>query len=89
MSKDNSGSAFPIRQHYDEATGHYIQYAHDGMTLRQYYAAHCNLGVNDAVDWLVSTGNEIPTGLQIFEALAVLKFMYADAMILEQNKDYK
>jgi len=82
MSKDNSGSAFPIRQHYDEATGHYIHYADDGMSLRDYFAASAVKGF---------TANPMcnPETQQHFNNLAEDAYRLADAMIAERNKESK
>lgn len=87
MSKQDGGSAFPIKEDYSESQGRYLQYASDGMSLRDYFAAHSNLTIADAVNWLAGIGNIKPTGLEIMQGLATMKFMYADSMIAERNKE--
>ncbi len=36
---NDGGPAFPVAEIFDERTGNYTQYASDGMSLRDYFAA--------------------------------------------------
>lgn len=60
-----------------------------GMTLRQYYAAHAPITIRDAVDYLGAKG-EINSGEvtpKVRECFARMRFEYADAMIAAEAGD--
>ncbi|MCK5612082.1 hypothetical protein KAR91_59980 [Candidatus Pacearchaeota archaeon] len=58
----------------------------NGLTKREYFAAHAPITLEDAEKYLFSTGvKETKFGL-ILSILADLRFDYADAMIAEGKK---
>jgi hypothetical protein len=75
----DGGPAFPIHEIIDERNGNVTQYAHGGMTLRDYFAAKamsslislstCGGGLNSEGTWLVSAS-----------------YKWADAMLAEREK---
>lgn len=76
MSKDNGGPAFPVREHYNESQGVYVQYASDGMTLRDYFAAK-------ALSGLCADGST--AGTKAVDLVAEC-YQLADAMLAERAK---
>lgn len=77
--KNTGGPAFPVAQDYDERVGAYIQYASDGMTLRDYFAAKAMQGV------LSGTGlghmNVHPSYYDSLAGTAKTAYLIADAML--------
>lgn len=83
MSKDNGGPAFP-REDY-QANGHdrgFEKLGQEGMTLRDYFAAKAMQG------WLASYGpsDKHPALNDSSDALAVISYQIADAMLEARNK---
>lgn len=72
---DNSGSAFPIREDYNEREGRYVQFASDGLSIRDYFAAK-------AMQGMLSDPTVACDGVR----LARIAYSHADAMIAERNK---
>lgn len=52
-----------------------------GMTLRDYFAAHAPFTAADAEKGIRGVSAEPPTGSQLVEMLAGMRYAYADAMI--------
>lgn len=73
MSRDTGGPAFPIAitgaggfktvDEFDRAVA--------GMTLRDYFAAHCPMEIDERRSW---------------ETEAEVRYKYADAMLAERSK---
>ena len=53
----------------------------DGMTLRDYFAAHAPIGVADANEAFYRTNSRNPRESEMLDTLAVLRSRYADAML--------
>jgi hypothetical protein len=70
MSKDG-GPAFPVAPQFDERRGEYTNYGSDGMSLRDYFAAHCPVQWSPCVSW---------------KAEAEFRYAYAAAMLAERSK---
>lgn len=68
MSKETGGPAFPVT--LTDKSGQ-IAPTFEGMTLRDYFAAHCPLPLYDGRSW---------------EEEALARYAYADAMIAERSK---
>lgn len=77
MAKHDGGAAFPLycvpgdRQNTS------------GMSLRQYYAAHAPITLDDAVQGLQDNGITQPKYGQIMKHLAQMRTAYADEMLKE------
>lgn len=82
MEKDTGGAAFPKAglDPWNQAKS-----VHCGMTLRDYFAAHAPVTIDDAVHALQCVGNNDPTGGEIFLMMSAMRFGYADAMIETRN----
>jgi len=75
-NKDNGGPAFPVREDYSESQGRYVQYASDGISVRDYFAAK-------ALGGMCADGSTSGTkAVDIVEEC----YMLADLMLLERNK---
>ena len=66
--KADGGPAFPIPEYLTVPEGHG---APGGMTLRDYFAAHCPLPTSDMREWIDE---------------AKMRYEYADAMLAERTK---
>jgi len=75
MSKDNGGPAFPIAEDYSESQGRYVQYASDGMSLRDYFAAKAMQASRSRQSQYTSWND-----------LAKDAYEISDAMLLERDK---
>ena len=85
----NGGPAFPTELHNPGNVGvtgfdrevvppkSFAEYS--GMSLRDYFAAHCPITFNEALDFNVGGGDD----MKFFTAM---RLEYADAMIAERNK---
>jgi hypothetical protein len=61
----------------------------DGMTMRQYYAAHCPFTLDQAMATLreeIKGTNKTFTGEDMVACLVKYRFIYADLMIAEDLK---
>lgn len=78
MATDTGGPAFPI-QHQEDRDGNVITYTHDGMTLRDYFAAKAL----QSLIVVVSAGQHSCVGpSQTPEGrLAIDAYLLADAML--------
>ena len=57
---------------------------YDGLTRREYYAAHAPITVDDAEKFLgIASGPHTP---EIINTLAELRWRYADAMLEQEDK---
>lgn len=89
MSKDMSGPAFPIPLNAGENySGHGIA---DGMTLREYFAAHAPITYNEALaHWYGAPDREKGSSPMVSDVVAMLRLMryaYADEMLAGREKD--
>lgn len=73
MSKDNGGPAFPFEFKHDRVNA----WQHEGMTLRDYFAAKAMQSILDQKD--VHDGREC-------ENAAWMSYRMADAMLTERDK---
>lgn len=79
---NNDGATFPGEQYgawewYD--TG-------KGMSLRDYFAAHAPITLDDARDVMESTGRTSFTWEELIDTLAQMRVKYADTMLKEREK---
>ena len=89
MSKiNNGGPAFPMAKvtvlAEDGTPNEACSLTHDGMTLRDYFAAHCPITIEQAV--VIANDLDLPTDVvRSFDGLmrwyAELRVRYADAML--------
>lgn len=83
MNKKNTGGpAFPSHGSMGEV-------AHEGMTLRDYFAAHAPITLTDAVEFLDTYGGEVVGPWRpekVLQTLAELRVEYADAMIAARSQ---
>lgn len=56
------------------------------MTVREYLAAHAPITMDEAYQALKRMGSPEPTGREVFEFLAMMRWEYADIMIAERDK---
>jgi hypothetical protein len=80
MNNQNTGGpAFPSTHPHGQD---------EGMTLRDYFAAHAPITLTDAVEFLDTYGGEV-TGpwppQKVLRTLADLRVEYADAMLQARN----
>ena len=83
MSKNDGGSAFPIRNVLDD-NGLVIDWAQSGMTLRDWFAGQALIGLMAGWESVkLDSGRESgkPSDLASFA------FQTADAMLTERNKE--
>lgn len=76
MSKNTGGPAFPVSE-VSNRHGDTIQYPSEGMTLRDYFAAKAMQGMICAA----SEQNADSTAPDLFSAIAMDSYSYADAML--------
>ncbi len=63
--------------------------AQQGMTLRDYFAAHAPFTMTDVIESFISNSKENqkgPTGREIIDFMVALRFSYADAILAERAK---
>jgi len=84
MSKDNGGPAFPI--HPGAAMDGQLVRETQGMTLRDYFAAHAPITLQDAIWAMQQIGETVKTGEELITFFAQLRLAYADAMLKEREK---
>lgn len=77
--KNDGGMAFPMYFGGD------IQ-PQGGMTLRDYFAAKCNIEVYAPVDTFYRKHGRNPTGNELAIWIAEMRFIEADAMLAERAK---
>lgn len=77
MGRETGGPAFPISPHSGEPCD-------DGMSLRDYFAAHAPIGWKDVLD-ITGAPQDMPIG-EIFAEWAELRLAYADAMLKARGK---
>lgn len=91
--KMDGGPAFPHKERVRDTAAYpgaeYFDRYHDGMTLRDYFAADAPIKLGDAI--AVEYQANIPHMsdaeiLQVFATLARLRYQYADAMLEERAK---
>lgn len=82
MKKDEGGSAFPIQEIPGISTGA------NGMTLRDYFAAHENSVPTQ--EWVLKFNGRLVGGRvsaeELAAAVAAWRYLMADAMIAERGK---
>ena len=89
MSRNDGGQAYPVP--LAAGTMGDILHGYEGMTMRQYYAAHAPVTLDDALLFArhacLSVGmlDDVSRG-GVFRALAILRLEYADMMIAEGEK---
>jgi hypothetical protein len=90
MTKQKTGGpAFPASSGWDSQGNWCRNYTdNEGMTLRDYFAAHAPITLTDAVEFLDTYGGEV-TGpwppQKVLRTLADLRVEYADAMLQARN----
>lgn len=72
---NNGGPAFPYHDSY-----------RSGMSLRDYFAAHAPITLDDARDAMESMGRTSYTWEELIHTLAQMRFGYADDMLKEREK---
>lgn len=77
----NNPPAFPNVG--DNSAGHEI---YDGMSLRDYFAAACDVKAYNPVDTFVTKHNRQPTIEELSQHLAFIRYTEADAMLIERAK---
>lgn len=77
-SINDGGPAFPTDNaaQTGNATWHF-----QGMSLRDYLAAHAPMSLQDAKTACLSKTVSPPTGQELVDMLAAMKYVYADAML--------
>lgn len=70
--KRDGGPAFPCEKKYQEFTRQETPIGFPGMTLRDYFAAHCP---------------EFPHGNLLWSQIASARYAYADAMLAERERE--
>jgi hypothetical protein len=75
MSRDTGGPAFPTQEVFDERRGEVIQYASEGATLRDYFAAKAMEGLMARV------------GKHDAYLIAHNAYIVADAMLAARSKE--
>lgn len=85
--KDDGGPAFPVQPAWDD-DGEIIMYASDGMSLRDYLAAHAP---HPPSEWYQSqreaqTTQGNPWNFDPISALIRWRWHYADLMIAERDR---
>jgi hypothetical protein len=83
MSKDNSEPAFPAPEASMEHCGKADGYT--GMTLRDYFAAKCDIAVYAPVDSLYRKHGRNPTVNELAAWIAEVRFIEADAMLVARS----
>lgn len=78
-AKNNGGPAFPFPTH--DSNGISGQFAHSGMTLRDWFAGMAMQGIFAG---LAGEKDADPSGLEVHVARA--GYLMADAMLLERDK---
>lgn len=81
MSNDNSGPAFPREDYQTNGCG-----GQEGMTLRDYFAAHAPITLAEAWEYFNNMHNRRPRPSEAITMLANLRGAYADAMLMERAK---
>lgn len=72
--KNTGGPAFPSHGTMGEVTC-------EGMTLREYFAAHAPITMSEAELAIKAIGEVNYTGEQIMKMLCTLRWLYADTML--------
>lgn len=84
MNRTNTGGpAFSRPAVFTEVLG-LASVEQDGMTLRDYFAAHAPITWQDAIEWLDTYGGEVVGPWhpeRIMDTLVMLRNEYADAML--------
>lgn len=80
MSIETGGSAFPMQA--SEYGGHGSD---GGMSLRDYFAAKCDISVYAPVDSLYRKHGRNPTVNELAAWIAEVRFIEADAMLEARN----
>jgi hypothetical protein len=76
MDINDGGPAFPIAEAFDERTGNVTQYASNGMSLRDYFAAKAMQGL------LANPGCEYsPMNIEAVEQVTSDAYALADFML--------
>jgi hypothetical protein len=57
-----------------------------GMSLREYYASKCDVSLYKPLETIKATGIENPTIGELAEYIATIRFIEADAMIMESTR---
>lgn len=84
MSINNGGPAFPLPEGSETSAGS------EGMTLRDYFAAHCPITVEEAADIASGIGmfsdEEERTLDRLIDFYASVRVKYADAMLAARKE---
>jgi hypothetical protein len=74
-------SAFPREDYQSDLPNGQV-----GMSLREYYASKCDVSLYKPLETIKATGVEKPTINELAEYIAAIRFIEADAMIVESTK---
>lgn len=66
--------------------GRYIGYG-QGLSVRDYFATHVNISGMNVFETLALSGNKTPTVAELSKYAAEIKYIMADAMLVERNKN--
>jgi len=78
------GPAFPAMEVRTHDTGDIVHNASQGISVRDYFAAHAPITWQDAIEWLDTYGGEVVGPWhpeRIMDTLVMLRSEYADAML--------
>jgi hypothetical protein len=85
--KQNGGAAFPSPGVVlDFSLGQTQQGAYEGMSLRDYFAAKCNLRPYQVGDIFYRTYGRNPDASELAALIAEIRYIEADAMLAARNK---
>jgi hypothetical protein len=79
MSDSTGGPAFPIPGLHEDSD-------FNGMTLRDFFAAHVSIDHGHVTDILIARGHLEATADDIAKVEAALRYNKADAMLAERSK---
>ena len=83
MNNYNGGPAFPVGE-VTNANGETVQYPSEGMSLRDYFAAHAP---NEPDDWIETLAARA-TYVEEQTSIALWRFEYADAMLKARGEPH-
>lgn len=76
--KPENPPAFPFKPEYNDNGASQV---YEGMTLRDYFAAHCPMTIVEFGHGLEAIGHEDASADQMLTAFARIRYNYADAML--------
>ncbi len=84
--KEEIEYAFPTAEYSTDPGGNLIEVPSRGMTLRDWFAAHCPLTFTELVNINTRLSPELLTNEYCFSELTRLSYIYADTMMEARKK---